>query len=312
MNSQAARRPETPLEQVRNVSEANCRSHARALSFRNGIGIPQSVSWLPCGWGGEREQEPLWRALLSTRGAMRLSHGIRDRSSKTSARAARHATERMGMLGGLQEFFETASGSWDRNRFTPREVYLAHTTLGGPKVILRSRPAACLRELGIAPSDLHISFTHDGGAHLAIVACGTGLRGLGIDAVHLPRLLRPGKDNGYLHRLAMSFMSPEEYSILNANSATDSLGELAVRVAAHFSLMEAGSKALGTGLRIGGGMGKPESLPKRAIEVLQIDPVVNFCLTSEAADRAATLQASHLAGYWSSDDEYLVSVAVLW
>ena len=87
---------------------------------------------------------------------------------------------------------------------------------------------------------------------------------------------------------------------------------LRLRVAAHFSLMEAASKALGTGLKIGGGMGSPASLPKQSLGVSALEPKVTFLLDGMARQRMDELGATHCTGYWSADDEFLVSVALLW
>jgi phosphopantetheinyl transferase (holo-ACP synthase) len=218
----------------------------------------------------------------------------------------------MAMHVAVQELFAILVSPRRASRFEPQDVYLRYTALGGPKIVLRSPANALLSESGHAPGDLHVSFTHDGGAHQSIVACGRGVKGLGIDMVHLPRLFRTDKDKKYLARLAASFMSSDELALFLESALQDSTREFATRTAAHFSLMEAASKALGTGLKIGGGMGKPESLPKRSIEVLRIDPEVEFHLNPEASERCKALRASRLAGYWSADDEFLVSVAMLW
>jgi phosphopantetheinyl transferase (holo-ACP synthase) len=107
-------------------------------------------------------------------------------------------------------------------------------------------------------------------------------------------------------------MSEEEYRLFAQASAQDDLAALVRRAAAHFSLMEAASKALGTGLKIGAGMGKSGSLPKQSLNIGSLSPCVSFFLGEEARARCALLHAHHLEGYWSADAEYLVSVALLW
>ena len=88
------------------------------------------------------------------------------------------------------------------------------------------------------------------------------------------------------------------------------------RAAAHFSLMESASKALGTGLKIGAGLGKKESLPKQSLGVLLSgpgqQPEIEFLLTPESRARCDELQSTRLEGHWAADDEYGVSLVLLW
>ena len=105
-------------------------------------------------------------------------------------------------------------------------------------------------------------------------------------------------------------MSDAEYG--HFSQAADSCEALLLRAAAHFSLMESASKALGTGLKIGAGMGKPESLPKQSIGVSELEPEVKFLLSHEAMSRCDQLGASRLEGHWAADGEYGVSAVLLW
>lgn len=169
---------------------------------------------------------------------------------------------------------------------------------------------------GYAEHSLHISNTHDGGANIVLAAYHPDLAGIGIDAVHLPRLLSPQKDAAYLRRFAARFMSERERSGFDAASANDDLPRLRLRAVAHFSLMEAASKACGTGLKIGGGMGRPTSLPKQSLGVQQLDfgPEGNaeLLFEGEALDRLDALNAKRAQAYWSADAEFLISVVCLW
>jgi phosphopantetheinyl transferase (holo-ACP synthase) len=163
---------------------------------------------------------------------------------------------------------------------------------------------------------LHISFTHDGNAVIALAAHAPELRGVGIDVVRLARLAGRGRD--YLERFARHFMSDCEFETFLKHSSDESEEAMIRRAAAHFSLMEAASKALGTGLKIGGGMGKPESLPKRSVNA-RVSGLgsrvseweVEFDLESDAMERIRVLKASRVEGYVSADSEYLVSAAFL-
>lgn len=132
-----------------------------------------------------------------------------------------------------------------------------------------------------------------------------------MDVVHLLRLRGERKDRRYLESFARHFMSADELAgLLEAGSKEDEEG-FRIRVAAHFSLMEAASKALGTGLKIGAGMGGPESLPKQSIGIRGLEPRVEFLLGLDARNRIACLKAERLTGTWAADGEYLVSAAVL-
>jgi hypothetical protein len=155
-----------------------------------------------------------------------------------------------------------------------------------------------------------VSYTHDGGSLIALAASGRDLRGLGVDAVYLPRLRAAGKGRDHLMRLAARFMSPREYGSFCAAGDSEDDRKLSVRVAAHFSLMEAAAKALGTGLRLGGGIGRSGALPPRALNLESLDPV-RYDVTAKADSRRRVLGARRLEGRWSHDDEFLISTAVL-
>jgi phosphopantetheinyl transferase (holo-ACP synthase) len=197
---------------------------------------------------------------------------------------------------------------------------------------------------------LHISNTHDGGADLVIAAYSEDLVGIGIDAVWLPRLRLPGKNAAYLRRFARQFMSPEEWSafengddttfdpLLGTNTLAligspnqpralpapstienpesklehDPDEPLRLRVAAHFSLMEAASKACGTGLKIGAGMGRDTSLPKQSLGASRVAPDVALLFQSEALPRLDTLGARRYEASVRANSEFLVSVVALY
>ncbi len=169
---------------------------------------------------------------------------------------------------------------------------------------------------GRAEHALHISNTHDGGAHIVLAAYHPDLVGVGIDAVHLPRLMSAQKDAAYLRRFAARFMSAQEQSGFETANAGDDLSLLRLRTAAHFSLMEAASKACGTGLKIGAGMGRATSLPKQSLGVDTLSfgmGEANLLLVEgEALARLETLGAKRAEAYWSADEEFLVSVVFLW
>jgi phosphopantetheinyl transferase (holo-ACP synthase) len=310
------------LDRIRQAGAALMLQHPDALAWRAAISMPISALWLPDDeWSLQPEQEDLCRTLLPRRWLRwrRLARSqpgtVRARriSRAVSERLAFHAliTESLQKSGVCFSGEQTVSDS--SLRFAPSDhLYLWHTQLGQPRAGWRGD----LRRKGMARGlncrNLQISFTHDGGSHLAIAASAPGLAGIGVDMVHLPRLQKPGKDARYLRRFAQHFMSEEEYSLFEEASAQDDLPSLTGRVAAHFSLMEAASKALGTGLKIGAGMGRPDSLPKQSLNIGSLSPSVTFLLGEEARARCAALRAQQIEGYWSADAEYLVSVALLW
>jgi phosphopantetheinyl transferase (holo-ACP synthase) len=195
---------------------------------------------------------------------------------------------------------------------TPDTLYLSHTPLGQPLVRWRGKFEEWAQERGISHQNMHISFTHDGDAHIAAAAFAPGLRGIGVDVVYMPRLRKSEKGLEYLHRFARHFMSGEEYEGFKAAAQGEELEQVLCRVSAHFSLMEAASKALGTGLKIGAGMGGAESLPKQSLGVERLQPDVQFLLTPDAEARCNQLRGTFLEGHWSFDEEYLVSIVLLW
>lgn len=297
------------LHAVQQKSDCERAHHARALECLREIRAQAALIWLPRAWATEPEQSPLWERLLSGRSRRRLRALLHHPAVGRRARAHDAATEHLALMAGVQRLF----GECPRNPLlTPATLFLSHTPLGQPLVRWRAPLATWANARGLQARNLHVSFSHDGDAHLALLAHAPGLRGLGVDAVHLPRLRRHGKDGAYLRCLARHFMGDEEYAAFAHESRRDGTETLLRRVAAHFSLMEAASKALGTGLSMGCGIGRPTSLPKRALGVLGTAPPVPFVLGPEARERCRKLGAGTLEGYWSAEDEYLVSAVLLW
>ena len=190
------------------------------------------------------------------------------------------------------------------------DVRWLRDVLGKPYMEWQGEVAAWAELQGRDSRYLHLSNTHDGGAHIVLATYAPELVGLGIDAVYLPRMCRPGKDKNYLLRFARQFMSEEEWNLVSAGSVTEAEADLRVRVAAHFSLMEAASKACGTGLRIGGGIGRATSLPKYALGVRSLDSPVELLFEQEATDRMTFLGATRYEAHWAADNEFLVSVVL--
>ena len=158
--------------------------------------------------------------------------------------------------------------------------------LGKPFVEFVGELKKLAEQNGISDKYLHISNTNDGGAHVVLAVYGENIAGVGVDLVDLSRLRRPSKDIAYFKRFARQFMSEQELayfleacellnsatrpneSLLNLFSDTNSTSQeeaILLLSAAHFSLMESASKACGTGLKMGVGMGHSESLPKQSL-----------------------------------------------
>jgi phosphopantetheinyl transferase (holo-ACP synthase) len=241
-------------------------------------------------------------------------------------------------------------------------LFWRRDALGRPYIGWSREAATWAEANGLESRHLHVSNTHDGGAHIVIAAYSRDLVGIGIDAVWLPRLRRPGKDAAYFRRFARQFMSPEEWtafesgtdhpfapwssartdllshqhgepqdtayilSLKNSNAEvhastqrapaseiqSDPDEPLRVRVAAHFSLMEAASKACGTGLRIGVGMGRETSLPKQSLGALRVAPQVELVFGPEARSRLNAIGASHYESCVHGSSEFLISVVALY
>ena len=106
-------------------------------------------------------------------------------------------------------------------------------------------------------------------------------------------------------------MSEIEWEAFQAGAENDDEEALRIRVAAHFSLMEAASKACGTGLKIGIGMGSAYSLPKAELGAIRLRYAVEMYFGPAAKVRLNAIGATQWEGFWGADDEYLVSGVVL-
>ncbi|MCC6728681.1 MAG: 4'-phosphopantetheinyl transferase superfamily protein [Chthonomonadales bacterium] len=271
--SEGSTQDEGPIAGMLCASRALCLRHAGALTGLEAAGA--AVVWLPFP-GARRDRRPVDRA--DSEIAMRAACRLALASALGANEAARMA---------------------DRLR-------LGHTALGQPVAVWPGGEPAWLRR------DLHVSFSHDGEARLAAAACAADLRGLGIDVVHLPRLAGRRWTAGYLRRLAARVMGEEELRRFLACAPPDGPMPDAARLfAAHFALKEAASKALGTGLRLGIGIGRPGSVSPREVSASPFADARILTLRGAAAARLATLGAKRAEGHWSADNEYLLSLVLL-
>ncbi len=171
----------------------------------------------------------------------------------------------------------------------------------------RGRPYAALN--GAPAANLHVSNTHDGGERLLLLAQSDQLAGIGLDIVHLPRLRRPGKDATYLHRMARRFMGNAEWVGFEKAASEDTDEELRVRVAAHFSLMEAASKALGTGIKLLDSL--PSTLPVSSISILSLQPDTLVIFEGDAEAHKIEIEGGKCMAYWEADNNFLVSAVLI-
>ena len=244
------------------------------------------------------EKALVWRARLN------VQHAVAWREQQNYYGAMQAAVQDLF----ANEGFPDAYADW--------ELRYERDALGKPFIVWEGRVAEWAQAQGRDCRSLHVSNTHDGGANIVLAAYDADLVGVGIDAVYLPRLALPDKDAAYLRRFAARFMSAREQAAFmqasEDNSKGDDLNRLRVRVAAHFSLMEAASKACGTGLKVGIGMGRDTSLPKQSLGVLRLEPNVELLFEGDALTRLETLGAQRAEAYWSAGDTFLISVILLW
>ena len=197
------------------------------------------------------------------------------------------------------------------NQHAPHDLHWENDALGKPSIAFQGDVETWALEHGYEDQHLYISNTNDGDAHIVLAAYGEEVAGIGVDVVHLPRLRQAGKDRDYLMRFARQFMSEVEWEAFQAGSEHDDEERLRVRVAAHFSLMEAASKACGTGLKLGIGMGVNYGLPKTELGALRLRYAVEMHFGPAAQARLSEIGATQWEGFWGTDDEYLVSGVVL-
>lgn len=190
-------------------------------------------------------------------------------------------------------------------------VVMRHDPLGKPYVEWRGAMVEWAETQGILAEHCHISNTSDGDLHLVFAVYCEYLAGVGIDAVWIPRMEREGKNRDYLLRFARRFMSELEWSGFERYTYGAVENVLRFGVMTHFSLMEAASKACGTGLRIGLGMGRSTSLPMQSLGAEMIIPIVHLLIEGEALIRFQELGVSHSEAYWGLEEEYIIALVLL-
>lgn len=215
--------------------------------------------------------------------------------------ADRRLADRLTGEEALRRLFDLQETSLER---TMLGLDWRRDALGKPFVIWDDRSPLQHRHT-------QVSNSHDGGFHVVLAACNPRLVGLGVDLVYLPRLRRPGRDCRYLLRFARRFMGESEFAAFTHAARHDDEEALRIRAAAHFSLMESLSKACGTGLRLGIGLGKTTSLPPHTLGVLNLEPEVECLFAGQARQRLAVLEVSSWRAVWTRGPDYLLSAAAL-
>jgi phosphopantetheine--protein transferase-like protein len=246
---------------------------------------------------------------LAARVALPHAVGFIETETRKVSRSAERDTDLAATLLALKDLFADRGFP---NEADAGDLIWLRDFRGKPSVAWHGAIARWAAERDLDHRYLHVSNTHDGSAHLVLSVYAPKIVGVGIDVVHLPRLRRPGKDSAYLRRFAAQFMSEAEQDAFTEASHHEDEEPLRIRVAAHFSLMEAASKAFGTGLRLGIGRIRHTALPPRSLGVVKLEPETVFALGEEAKERRKELGGGTCEGHWAVCSEYLVSLVVLW
>ena len=214
----------------------------------------------------------------------------------------------------------SASPNDERNLLWKRD------SLGKPSIEFAGAMKDWAKAHGVSDQRALVSNTNDGGHHLVLAAYGGDLVGVGIDLVELERLKSPSKDIPYLERFVRHFMSEEELGAFHSErSALDSpefanpilsrlflenrspLEKTRFLAAIHFSFMEAASKACGTGLKMGVGMGHSLSLPKQSLGCKLNPDKISLITTPESEARMNLLGARSYTMKVHFEDRYVVT-----
>jgi len=158
-----------------------------------------------------------------------------------------------------------------------------------------------------------VSFTHDGSMRLGAVAFREDVIGLGIDVVDLCRFARYDRDEKLRDRLAERLFGTSEDRSLAARGSDVPDAHL---LALAFSMKEAVSKALGTGLRLGLGMGGGHGLPLADIGVALCrggdgSDETDVALVRRAARRLRQIGGQRVEGRWAMRETHVLTLAIV-
>lgn len=236
---------------------------------------------------------------------------LRRAAERSNPRERYHADlqrDKRGAVFALREIFKQCSPPLEG---LEEAIQWRRDPLGKPYIEFAEGFAKRAAALDIDQRHLHVSNTHDGNLQLLFAVYAPEVIGVGVDVVHLPRLSRLSQNRAYFEHFARKFMSETEKAIVRPCLETEDLESLRIRIAAHFSLMEAASKACGTGLKVGLGMGTPSSLPMQSLGASRLSPSVELLFEGRAVERLEALGAKRAFGAWETQGDCLISVVLL-
>ncbi|MGC8668924.1 MAG: hypothetical protein ACP5VE_12495 [Chthonomonadales bacterium] len=155
----------------------------------------------------------------------------------------------------------------------------------------------------------HISIAHDGGVLAVLVAGGSGVCGVGVDIVDLSRLRRRIESHRMLERFAGHIADGPAARRLAADWKGRTLEGGRVEAGVRFALMEAVSKALGTGWTLGRSLGV--GVPCKAIEIGRVQPAPQVTLKHPAVTVLRKTGGRRVRGLWIKSGDLIVAVAAV-
>jgi len=183
--------------------------------------------------------------------------------------------------------------------------WMAHLPNGKPQLML---------PLGLqgrfASRHAHISVAHDGGVLAILLGGAPGLCGVGVDVVDLRRV-RPWVANSRRLRRFLSRLMDEPSA---TRVAHDLIGcgedDRCTAVAVRFGLMEAVSKALGTGWTLGSKLG--DGVPCKSIGLAVRRGRARVVLREPAIQVLRRIRGRRIEASWVRTGDLVVAVAVIW
>lgn len=174
-----------------------------------------------------------------------------------------------------------------------------HTPRGQPR--LRRRPHAH----GFPATLPLLSVAHDGDFGVVAASLDGDIRGLGVDVVHVVRLVPTASDDRRMERFLRRLRARGD------GWRSREKDERAVLCAVQFAVREAVGKALGTGLRLGLGMGARGGIPLREIRVTMRATDCEVQLDGRARARLTRLGAQRVSVCIERYEGYVLALATL-
>lgn len=180
---------------------------------------------------------------------------------------------------------------------------LRHLPSGRPQIVL---PRSLRNRL--VPQCPQIAISHDGGILAAALGCGAGLRGVGVDVVDLERLrsrISTRREwERFLGHITDASVLQKRLS-LPASSLEGMRAEAAVR----FALMEAVSKAFGTGWTLGSDARR--GVPCKSIRIQGLRPSPRIELAHPASCIMKQMGGRRVVAQWTRTGDVVVAVAAV-